>query len=85
MFISVMGTPGNLNEDKPGTKLLVKIIGILLPVAWKGLPVLLFASVAAFYFHYDLVGKLCSIISLLLGLGVLLTMIGIYRTQSRNG
>jgi hypothetical protein len=82
MFISVLGTPGNLNEEKPGTKRLIKLMGFLLPAAWKGMPVLLFASVAAFYFQYLLVGKLCAIISLLLGLGILLTMIAIYRTQS---
>lgn len=85
MFISVLGTPGNLDEDKPGTKLLIKLMGILLPVAWKGLPILLFASVVAFYFQYDLVGKLCSIISLLLGLGVFIAMVAIYRTQSGKG
>ena len=81
MFISVMGTPGMLNEEKPGTKPLVKLMGILLPAAWKGIPVLLFASVLAFYFKFLLVGKICAIISLSLGLGVLLTMIGIYWTQ----
>lgn len=82
MFISVMGTPGVLNEEKPGTKFFIKLMGILLPVAWKGMPFLLLASVVAFYFRYDLIGKLCSITSLSLGVGVLLTMIGIYRTQS---
>jgi hypothetical protein len=85
MFISVMGTPGMLNEEKPGTKLLIKLMGILLPVAWKGIPVLLFASVVAFYFQFLLVGKFCSIKGLSLGLGVLLAMVGIYITQSRKG
>ena len=85
MFISVMGTPGNLNQEKRGTKLLLKLIDILLPVAWKGIPFLLLTSVAAFYFQYLFVGKLCSIISLLLGLGIFLTMIGIYSTQSGKG
>ena len=77
-----MGTPGMLDEEKPGTKMLLKLMNMLLPAAWKGIPVLLLASAAAFYFRYDLIGKLCSIASLSLGLGVLLTMIGIYRTQS---
>ncbi|AEV98419.1 hypothetical protein A4D02_22290 [Niastella koreensis] len=85
MFISVMGTPGMLNEEKPGTKPLIKLMDILLPAAWKGIPVLLFASVLAFYFQFLLVGKLCAITSLSLGLGVLLTMIGIYWTQGRKG
>ncbi|MBO9201782.1 MULTISPECIES: hypothetical protein [Niastella] len=82
LFISIMGTPGTLDEEKRGTKLLVKGLGILLPAAWKGIPILLFASVVAFYFQFLLVGKLCSITSLSLGLGVLLGMIGIYITQS---
>ena len=82
MFISVMGTPGTLNQEKPGAKLLIKLMDILLPAAWKGIPVLLFASVVAFYFQFLLVGKLCAITSLSLGLGVLITMIGIYKTQS---
>ena len=81
MFISIMGTPGMLNEEKPGTKLFIKLMGILLPVAWKGIPLLLLTSVAAFYFQYFLIGKFCSIAGLSLGLGVLLTQIGIYRTQ----
>lgn len=85
MFISVMGTPGMLDEEKPGTKHLIKLMGILLPAAWKGMPLLLVTSVVAFYFQYNLVGRFCSITSLLLGLGVLLTQIGIYRTQSRKG
>lgn len=85
MFISIMGTPGILNEDKPGTKKLIKLMGILLPVAWKGMPLLLFASIVAFYFQYFLVGKLCSITSLSLGVGVFLIQIGIYRTQSGKG
>jgi len=84
MFISIMGTPGMLNEEKPGTKLLVKLLGILLPVAWKGIPLLLFAAVVTFYFQFPLGGELISITSLLLGLGVLLGMIGIYITQSRK-
>jgi hypothetical protein len=82
MFISIMGTPGMLNEEKPGTKLFIKLMGILLPVAWKGIPFLLITSVSAFYFQYLLVGKFCSIASLSLGPGVFLMQIGIYRTQS---
>lgn len=85
MFISIMGTPGMLNEEKPGTKLFIKLMGILLPVAWKSMPVLLFASIVAFYFQYFLVGKVCSIASLSIGLGVLLTQIGVYRTQAGKG
>jgi hypothetical protein len=85
MFISIMGTPGTLNEEKSGTKLLIKLMGILLPVAWKGIPYLLLVSVVAFYFQYLLIGRLCSIASLLLGMGVFLTMVGIYRTQSGKG
>jgi len=85
MFISIMGTPGMLNEEKPGTKFFIKLMGILLPVAWKGMPYLLVASVIAFYFQYSFVGRLCSITSLLLGLGLLLGQIGIYRTQARKG
>jgi hypothetical protein len=85
MFISIMGIPGNLDKEKPGTNLLIKLMGILLPAAWKGMPVLLFASVVAFYFQYFLVGILCSITSLVLGLGVFLAMIGIYWMQSRKG
>jgi hypothetical protein len=85
MFISIMGTPGNLDQEKSGTKWLIKVMDILLPVAWKGIPYLLIAAVAAFYFQYFFVGKLCSIISLSLGLGILLTMIGIYITQSGKG
>jgi hypothetical protein len=85
MFISIMGTPGTLDQEKPGTKSLIKLMDILLPVAWKGIPFLLFASVVAFYFQYFLVGKFCSITSLSLGLGVFLTLIGIYRTQSGKG
>jgi hypothetical protein len=85
MFISILGTPGMLNEEKPGTKFFIKLMGILLPVAWKGIPILLFASVVAFYFKYFLIGKICSIAGLSLGLGVLLTQIGIYRTQAGKG
>lgn len=85
MFISIMGIPGNPDENKPGTKFLTKLGGILLSIAWKGIPVLLFASVVAFYFHYLLIGKLCSITSLSLGLGIFLTLIGLYMTQSGKG
>lgn len=85
MFISIMGTPGMLDEEKPGTKFFIKLMGILLPVAWKGIPILLFASVVAFYFKYFLIGKICSIVSLSLGLGLFLGQIGIYRTQARKG
>jgi hypothetical protein len=28
MFISIMGTPGMLNGEKPGTKLFIKLMGI---------------------------------------------------------
>lgn len=85
MFISVMGTPGMLDEEKPGAKLIIKLMGILLPVAWKGIPFLLIASVVAFYFQYILVGKICSIISLSLGLALFVAQIGLYRTQSGKG
>ena len=74
-----------LNEEKPSTKLLVKLLDILLSVVWKGIPLLLFASVVAFYFEFLLVGEIISITSLSLGLGVFLGMIGIYVTQSRKG
>ena len=84
MFIAVMGTPGNLNEEKRGTKLLVKGMGFLMPAAWKGIPFLLLASVVAFYFQLLTAGKFCSVTSLALGLGVLLGMIGIYITQARK-
>lgn len=85
MFISIMGTPGMLNEAKPGAKLIIKLMGILLPVAWKGIPFLLIASVVAFYFKYLLVGKICSITSLSLGFALFLAQIGLYRTQARKG
>ena len=85
MFIGIMGTPGMLNEEKTGAKSLVKLLGILMPAAWKGIPVLLIAAVVAFYCQFLLVGKIISITSLLLGLGVLLGMIGIYITQARKG
>lgn len=85
MFISIMGTPGMLNEEKPGAKLFIKLMDILLPVAWKGIPILLFGSVVAFYFKYFLIGKICSIVSLSLGLGLLLMQIGLYRTQAGKG
>jgi len=82
MFISMMGTPGTLNEEKRGTKSLLKLMEIFLPAAWKGIPFLLFAAVVAFYFQYDIIGKVCSITSLSLGLAVFLTLVGIYKTQS---
>ena len=85
MFISIMGTPGMLNEEKPGEKLLIKLMGVLLPVAWKGIPFLLIASVVAFYFQYILVGKICSITSLSLGLALFLAQIVLYRTQAGKG
>lgn len=53
-------------------------------LAWKGIPVLLLASVAAFYFQYPFTGKLCSIVGLSIGLGVFLSMIAIYAVQSGN-
>jgi len=82
MFISIMGIPGNPDLEKSGTKLLSKLMSVLLVAAWKGIPVLLFASVVAFYFQYLFVGKFCSIASLSLGLGVFLTLVGIYAMQS---
>ena len=85
MFISIMGTPGMLDEEKPGAKFLIKLMGVLLPVAWKGIPFLLIASVVAFYFQYILVGKICSITSLSLGLALFVAQIGLYRTQSGKG
>jgi hypothetical protein len=85
MFISIMGMPGMPDEEKPGAKLLIKLMGVLLPVAWKGIPFLLIASVVAFYFQYLLVGKICSIISMSLGLALFLMQVGLYRTQSGKG
>lgn len=78
MLISILGIPGNLDQDKPGIKPLVKVMDILLPVAWKGMPVLLLASIAAFYFQFSVAGKLCSIVSLSIGLGLFLALVGIY-------
>lgn len=81
LLITIMGTPGNLDPDKPGTKFLIKLADFLLLVAWKGMPVLLIASIAAFCFKYPFVGKLSSILGLSIGLALFLTMIGIYKTQ----
>jgi hypothetical protein len=83
-FISILGTPGNPDETIPGTKFLIKLTGFLMLLAWKGIPVLLFASVAAFYFQLPFTGKLCSIVALSIGLGVFLSMIAIYAVQSGN-
>lgn len=85
MFISIMGTPGMLNEEKPGAKFFIKLMDILLTVAWKGIPFLLITSIVAFYFKYLLVGKVCSITSLSLGLALFLAQIGLYRTQAGKG
>jgi len=84
MFMSMMGTPGNPDMEKPGANFLMKLMDILGSAAWKGIPFLLFASVVAFYFKYFLLGKICSITSLSLGLGLFLTLIGFYRSQSRK-
>ena len=82
MFISILGTPGSLDEGRPGTKFLLKLMDFLLPLAWKGIPLLLLAAVLAFSLQHSFAGKLCSILGLALGLGVFLTMVGIYAVQS---
>jgi hypothetical protein len=84
MFISILGTPGNPDQERPGTKFLTKLIDFLLLLAWKGIPVLLIASVAAFYFQYPVAGKLCSVSGLLIGLALFVTMMAMYKLQSGN-
>lgn len=81
LLASIMGIPGNLDEEKPGAKFLVKLADFLLLIAWKGMPVLVIVSIAAFYLKYPFVGKLSSILGLAIGLALFLTMIGIYKTQ----
>jgi hypothetical protein len=81
MLISMMGIPGDLDPEKPSVKPLMKMMDFLLPLALRGIPVLLLVSIAAFYFQFPFVGKLCSILSLSIGLGLFLTLVGIYRVK----
>jgi hypothetical protein len=75
VLISIMGIPGDMGPEKRVVKFLMKLLDFLFPVAWAGIPILLVAAVIAFYFDYAFAGKLCSIVSLSLGLALFLTMI----------
>ncbi|HWZ21548.1 MAG TPA: hypothetical protein VNW06_02780, partial [Cytophagaceae bacterium] len=73
--------PGQLTETKL-TAFLTKILNVLLLLAWKGIPFLLFTSLVCFYFNYSIIGKVISYISLSFGLGLFLTLVVLYSVKS---
>jgi len=83
LFVSVMGIPGQPDETKTHIKLLLKIWNVLLLIAWKGLYALAIAGVAAFFFHYDTIGKILSCISLGIGLALFITVVAYYSSQTK--
>ncbi|MBS1558600.1 MAG: hypothetical protein JST69_07705 [Bacteroidetes bacterium] len=79
-IISVLGTPGMMESKKGITKFLFSLADILLPMAWYGIPTLFFISLGSFWLGYALVGKIGSLVSLGLGLGLFLTVLALYLT-----
>lgn len=84
MFVSIMGIPGNPDATKSRIKFLLKLGDIFLLMAWKGIPVLAVASILAFFFHYDLMGKIMSCLSLGIGLSLFLTLVLYYTNSSKK-
>ena len=82
-FMSIMGIPGNPDENKPFNKKLFKVWNVLILFAWKGLPSLFAAALLAFFFHYDTVAKIICCISFGIGLGLFSTVILYYSRQSK--
>ena len=83
-MFSILGIPGNIDEERSETKLLLKLINALIILGWYGIRFLVLASVVAFYFEYDVIGKVCSIISLTVGAGALLSMIILYWVREKS-
>ncbi|HEY8934665.1 MAG TPA: hypothetical protein VIM65_05570 [Cyclobacteriaceae bacterium] len=83
-MFSMLGVPGNLDEEKSETKLLLKLINALIILGWYGIRFLVLASIAAFYFEYDVIGKVCSIISLTIGAGAFLSMMTLYWVRGKS-
>ena len=83
LFISIMGIPGNPDETKPRVKLILKVAGFFLVVAWRGLPALAVASILAFLFHYDAWGKMMSYLSLGIGFALFVSLVLYYSHQSK--
>jgi hypothetical protein len=83
-MFSILGIPGNLDEEKSETKLLLKLINALIILGWYGIRFLALASIVAFYFKYDVIGKVCSILSLVIGSGTFLSMIILYWMRRKS-
>ncbi|HTJ51706.1 MAG TPA: hypothetical protein VL443_19740 [Cyclobacteriaceae bacterium] len=83
-LFSILGIPGNIDEGRSETKLLLKLINALIILGWYGIRFLALASIVAFYFEYDVIGKVCSILSLVIGAGALLSMIILYWVRGKS-
>ncbi|MDB5271869.1 MAG: hypothetical protein JWO58_236 [Chitinophagaceae bacterium] len=84
LFVSVMGIPGNPDESNKKMAGLIKLWGGLLLIGWKGIPLLLPAALIAFYFQYDIFGKILSMLSLTLGFFLFLVTALYYFIQNKK-
>ncbi|MBS1951169.1 MAG: hypothetical protein OJF59_003070 [Cytophagales bacterium] len=81
VLASVLGTPGTIDPESVTSKMLMKLMDFLLPLAWYGIPVLFILSLIAFFIGYVWMGRLCCIVSLALGAGLFLTMVIFYAVK----
>lgn len=83
LFASIMGTPGNPDENDPWTKKTLKVANILLLIGWKGFPSLFVAALLAFFFRYDIIGKIICCFSFGIGLSLFFVMVLYYNRKSK--
>ena len=81
MMAAVLGIPGKLEEDKPIVKMVSKILNVLFLTGWYGIPFLVIGSALAFFFYYDVIGQVLSILSVTIGACLLLMMIVLYNVK----
>jgi hypothetical protein len=80
-FFAAIGIPGNLDESNPIVKKASGVFDTLFNLSSSGIPLLIIASLIAFYLNWEKLGKSLCIIGFIIGLACIVSLIVLYRVR----
>lgn len=78
LFASIMGIPGNPDENNKMQKFILNLFGYLLNIGFGGIPILAGSAFFAFLFNYNMLGQIITYLNFTIGLSMILLMVFYY-------